>query len=77
MPNKNGNFRKWTIKTKLFPFPILSFSIDSVSVFIGFRFRLDLNFGKTSKTISDIRKLSENYRFPFSPLGTPYTMSKF
>jgi hypothetical protein len=66
IPNKNVNFRKRAEENQT-----VSVSDSEFFYWFCFRifdnrfcFRLDLNFGKTSKTIPGIRKLL----FPFPPL---------
>jgi hypothetical protein len=69
IPNKNGNFRKRSEETQTVSVSDSEFFYRFRFRIFGnrFRFRLDLNFGKISKTISGIRKLP----FPFSSLNPP------
>jgi hypothetical protein len=66
IPNKNGNFRKRPEETQTVSVSDSEFFYRFCFRIFGnrFRFRLELNFGKISKTISGIRKLP----FPFSSL---------
>ena len=66
IPNKNGNLQKRSEETQTVSVSDSEFFYRFRFHIFGnrFRFRLDLNFGKISKTISGIRKLP----FPFSSL---------
>jgi hypothetical protein len=69
IPNKNGNFRKRSEETQTVSVSEFFYRFRFRIFGNRFRFRLDLNFGKISKTISGIWKLL----FPFSSLGIPST----